>query len=396
MPLKPEQLKKYQADIKKIVPGVVNLHLNESQWQDLSDRMPTDKSQHQAMPGKKLTFTRIVLALSKVTAQHPNLIIKQISNKQPSRACKKEPTPQTVLRPGKRKIDQVLNPEDNQFVSEKKKLTTPLKETGVVGKDSLTHVTPKHGYTREALTPGGTRVRLFFSNSRGSLYKKVTPVGNRMNQGKVDLSKARKRLFDEKLPTTLYKARPKTQRFVATLNQMLPEGQSRLCSQKQLTQATCKDIFIAHGHDEATTTHGNQYHWSHLVAHFLGGDHSIDNLIPATRQCNLSILQIVEREIADRLKSGIPSITITVTPHYDQDDSLIPSEIIYRLEWLKKDCDNEFHHEEIRFNPASYGFPTRSMRASIDYLRKAAEAEQPGESMESETNQHSALLKVSL
>lgn len=374
MPLEPKDLKKFQANVTKIIPGVSKLDLSESQWQDLGERLDRTKS---------LTFIRVVLALAKVTSQHHNVIIQQVSSKQPSRTCKKQPGPEKAFTAKKRKIDKILNPEDNQFVMVKKKLTTPLKNTGVTGKDSIQPVTPKHGYTSEALTPGGTRVRLFFSNTQGSLYKKVTPIGNRSNQGKVDLTKVRKCLFNQHLPATLYKERPKAQHFVATLNKMLLEGANRLCSQKQLTQATCKDIFIAHGVEEANTAHGNRYHWSHLVAHFLGGDHSIDNLIPATRECNLSILQIVERDIAERLKSGPSAIYITVTPHYDQDDSLIPSEIIYRLEWTKSN-QIEPAHEEIRFNPSSYGFPSRSMRASIDHLREQAQTEQSQESMESQ------------
>lgn len=111
MPLEPADLKKFEANVRKVVPGVTRLDLSESQWQDLGERLEKTKP---------LTFSRVVLALAKVTSQHHNHVIQQVSSKQPSRACKKEPAPEKTYTSKKRKIDKILNPEDNQFVMEKK------------------------------------------------------------------------------------------------------------------------------------------------------------------------------------------------------------------------------------------------------------------------------------
>jgi hypothetical protein len=142
---------------------------------------------------------------------------------------------------------------------------------------------------------------------------------------------------------------------------------ARRISQNTLMKASCREVFAAHGIDTVITSRGSKYHWSHLIAHFLGGEQESENLIPGTAASNYNTLELVEQFIAEKLILGI-SINIQVTPIYSS-ESLIPDELKFHLEW---DEGGLHYTETLMINPRSYRRESPATLAVVGFFREAA------------------------
>ena len=254
----------------------------------------------------------------------------------------------------------------NPFILERTDVTTafhsPIARTGVRVAE-LTDASPAQGYGEVKKTPGGRKVHAVYRNGAGTLFKPVTPVGR---DGMIDTQCARREEIEGAL-STLDFSRCTEITFKATLAHLYARsGKGRGVAQNTLMKARCRDVFAAHDTKGDILIQGNRYHWSHLIAHFLGGEQSKLNLIPGTAASNYNTLEVVEQFIAKKLLTKkVLSIDINVEPTY-RGESLIPDELAFQLTW---DELSRRYSETIRINPRSYQRITRSMQSSIALLR---------------------------
>ena len=257
----------------------------------------------------------------------------------------------------------------NPFILERTHATTafhsPIVRTGVRVAE-LTDASPAQGYGEVKKTPGGRKVHAVYRNGAGTLFKPVTPVGR---DGMVDTEHARREEIEGALPMLDF-SRCNEITFKATLaNLHARRGKGRGVGQNALMKARCREVFIAHGTLGEILIQGNGYHWSHLIAHFLGGEQSKLNLIPGTAASNYNTLEVVEQFIAKKLLTKmVLSIDINVEPTY-RGESLIPDELAFELTWEES---SRRYFETIRINPRSYQRFTRSMHSAIALLREEA------------------------
>lgn len=109
---------------------------------------------------------------------------------------------------------------------------------------------------------------------------------------------------------------------------------------------------------------------------FLGGQHSVRNLIPTTAAANYNMLKIFEKYVAKRLTEGnansLDCIHITAIPKYEENsDSLIPIELKLNLSWEETDTEGTSKKisETITINTRSYRTMTDTMVQAISFAR---------------------------
>ncbi|CDZ78039.1 hypothetical protein BN59_02336 [Legionella massiliensis] len=315
---------------------------------------------------KHLTRRFLLDELSDITKTDYNAYIAQFSRDQPPRRVKVlsplDSAPQ--IRSFKRR--ERYKDGENELIFQSTAgnlyLHSPLRKTGARVAE-LEPATPEKGFTGLQRTPGGSKVRPYWGNSKGNFFKPLTPYGKKSESGMVEISKNKRRAeVLEQIPALRFE-RPGPITFVATLEKLRARSNvRRRVSQLQVTGARCHDIFKAEGSDELITISGHDYHWSHLIAYFLGGEQSKENLIPGTAASNYNTLELVEQPIARKLiQEGVESIEITVTPSYTG-DSFIPDELIFSLKW------GAGHFETIHINSRSYKRITGPMHKSIELL----------------------------
>ncbi|WP_165482338.1 DNA/RNA non-specific endonuclease [Fluoribacter gormanii] len=240
-----------------------------------------------------------------------------------------------------------------------------LLEQGVRITD-LSSASPERGYKKLKQTLGKTKVRSYYINNQVSFFKPLTPYGNKDECGMVNIDKAQGLKIESKCRKVLFE-RPGTILFTATREKPNKrQASKRRAGQNQLMGASCRDIFLAHCNDDLITIRGNDYHWPHLIAYFLGGEHSRKNIVPGTAASNYNTLELVEQFVAHQLiDEKVDEIKIKVEPYYNG-DTLIPDELIFHLNWQKLG-NNCF--EKIHINPRSYQRVNGSIHNCIEFVR---------------------------
>ncbi|VEG91961.1 DNA/RNA non-specific endonuclease [Legionella spiritensis] len=370
------RIKTLQSVITKRFPNIKCLDLSDQMWLDLNNYLAKNSPS-----ATRLSSLTILTGLSEIlTIPYDDVVSALAVKKQHERTARKRPatdenSSHSFSKHHKRRNNKSAN--DNPLIldSTNTPFFSPLKEQKI-RYCALSPHKPIRGYSEVFHTPEGkTLVRPLIKNNAGSFFKPVTPVGDKASRGMADIHGARKSLlFGNTVPKLRYE-RPGPARFRATLAKLKDRaGQTRRCSQKQLTGASCRDVFQAHGHDVIIKNRGSDYHWSHLIAHFLGGNHNKENLIPGTAASNYNTLELVEQFIAQKLSSddhAVPYIDITVNPRYGDDEALIPDELIFNLDWqeTRPDKTTEARQETIYINPRSYQRVSPAMLDSIRVLR---------------------------
>ncbi|MBA2709274.1 MAG: DNA/RNA non-specific endonuclease [Tatlockia sp.] len=361
-----EKIEHFKVKAIKQVPILVQVEATRCNWLELIRRF--EKKEH-----KYITRPFILVSFSTIL----KISLEQLENdtlrKQSKREVKIEispsHTPHLKIANFKKKEGGENPLILNASSSEESKLHSPLRKTGVRITE-LSPVVPERGYQEVYATPGKTKVRPFFSNDCGTLFKPLTPYGTKTEQGMVNTTKSQRFFIEKKVPRINFD-RPDTISFTATLEKLKNrQGTKRRLGQKQLMGASCCDVFKAHGSEELITINGRDYHWSHLIAYFLGGKHTEEEIIPGTAASNYNTLELVENFIALQLtEQGIDSVDIQVQPCYSN-DSLIPDELIFHLSWHTPGS-NVSCFEKIHINPRSYQRVTGSMHKSVELMRES-------------------------
>ena len=361
-----EKIEQFQPGVKAKIPNISLLKLTDTDWLQLI----AHAEKHQSV---RLTATFILLALSKIKHEDYDKLVATLTVKQQPRAAKALVISQLTSQVKRRCLSQDdEDPSNNPLIIESSPFDSPIKKMGVRVTE-LTPATPEHGYSEVKRTPDKTKVRLFFSNTQAAFFKKLTP--NRPEttlrpEGMANIEDASETKILHALPQ-LQVARIEAVHFVATLEKLeARHGAQRRIGQNTLMRSSCRNVFEAHGVKVAVKCHGSYYHWSHLIAYFLGGEQSTDNLVPATAASNYNTLELIEQFVADKLRGGtVSNIDIRVEPTYSG-ESLIPDEVIFHLSWMEANISNL---EKIAINPRSYQRITQSMRSSVAFLREKAQ-----------------------
>lgn len=369
--LLPPKVEHFKQRANRLLPRLNRLSLTDKEWLVLT-------CQFQYQQRKNLSRVHFLHQVIQLRKTDFSLLRRQLSREQPLRKTKRT-TEHAPLPLTNRKRKRSDGSGPNFFImdpgiacpSPLKKLLT---ETGV-RQCLLTPASPVKGYSKVSKTPEkGTRVRRQYSGCGVEFFTPLTPVKNQHDTSKSNRFEIRKRL------PRLHYDRPNEVFFTATQATIEAcHGKKRYLSQKQLTGASCKDVFIAHGDAFAVKMSGNKFHWSHLIAHFLGGQQSKENLIPATAASNYNTLEMVEQFIAEKLASGMcHSIDIKATPMWTNEESLIPDELVFNLRWQEINSqDKSINKEEfIHINPRSHQRITASMHKSMACLRSFEGCEQ--------------------
>jgi hypothetical protein len=355
----------FKRSAQKKLPGIDKLDLDDAQWRKLERR-------YLAKGRNKLTALFLLQNITSIlNVDYASLLemLKKRSPREHQPNLHQEHTHYRLRRFYHRKF----NKENKLILSSNQSdpsLHSPLKQLNVRIVPHLLPATPDAHNTPRYKTPGlQTRVRSVYRNELGELFQPETPDKQSFEQ--TDMTKK-----------TLKKAFPKLRikqskpiRFTCTQQKLFEySGQPRRFSQRQLAGASCQEIFTFLAKDKQTIKiSGNQYHWSHLIAHFLGGEASEKNLAPATAASNYETLNKIERFIAEKLISRTTeSIHITVTPIYHK-EALIADELIYTLEW--QELDEQLNAidkcEKVSIHPKSYQRSTIHEERTLEYMRKA-------------------------
>lgn len=347
------------------------LSLSRSEWLSIIARFELQK-------GKNLTPLFFLHSLSIIRKVSYESLVAITSRTQPTRAAK-------ILHPlneGENTLkrwrpnlidDGGVNPLILESTNQNLALQAKILATGARSAN-LVPATPERGYTQTSRTPGQTKVRPVFTIGTDCFFKPLTPYGNKADKGRVDVRQASL----QKITTTLPRLQPDRAgpiEFIATFESMNERsGKTRRISQKSIKKVTCADVFRAHG-IEIQSTDGRAHHWSHTIAHFLGGG---DDLVPATAAANYNTLEAIELFIQKKLISKTTDqIHIHVEPIYSG-ESLIPDLLIYSLNWIElNECLNQKKSEVFYINPQSYLRFTHSMHESLKLARSEQENSPP-------------------
>lgn len=360
---------RFKSRVIRVQPGLSNLKIAETDWIALYNC-------YNDLQLKRLTSSFILTELSYIKKIDYADLVELISLKSMERFEKKSSdSHQLIHKKMSHPRHKASRNEPNHFIFESKDsfshLNSPIAKTGVRILNDLQQASPESGYSILKKTPGGSKVHPVYSNSLGlTLYKPTTPFGTSETKGQVK-PQFNPKVVKQLIPTAVLK-RPETKTFQISINELMARQLSqRPISQTRLMRSSCKDFFNAHG-CIVMKEEKNKYHWSHLIAYFLGGDQSRENLIAGTAASNYNTLQIVEHFIANKLISQeVHHFTLRAEPIFS-DDSFIPTELIFTISWIK---DEQHHAEEIRINPRSHQSISASMRESIALLRNPPEAD---------------------
>ncbi|KTD23688.1 DNA/RNA non-specific endonuclease [Legionella israelensis] len=366
------QVKRFKRRAHAILPKIDELSLSDNEWLLLT-------CQFQSHKRKFLSSAYLIEQISQLrNIDYDQLIIelkKELPHRRARKITKNESTNDSKLRPKKRR--KINDDEPNWFVMDSETDCSPalsilLQEKGVRQRP-LTPATPVKGYSKVCKTPEkGTRHYCLYE-SKVSLFKPLTPIKSKKNpKGMLDTSLSKKSKIYRELPILDYE-RPHPIHFKATKTSIEAcQGKKRRISQKQLTHASCREVFIAHGDDFAIEMSGNKFHWSHLIAYFLGGEQNKKNIVPATAASNYNTLELVEEFVAEKLRNEeCKSIDIVASPVWTNEESLIPDELVFNLSWKESNELGEILNKEetIYINPRSHTRITSTMRQSIELIR---------------------------
>lgn len=364
-----QKLQVFQSKILSIVPRLETHSLEIHQWERLFNLLNKERS-------RRLTPLFVLSALATIKAISYDELVVSLSRKPNARAAKRgfDLTADVSLPRIKRnRLD--VSEKNPAIVMASSRMSESLQheltETGTRVITPSEPVTPQKGFSVVHETPGGTKIRPIFVNNVGSIFLPLSPQATpSRSKGMVEIDGITNEKIQSALPQLSFIKPPTSIEFVATLPKIIARQQfKRRASQNVLMKASCRDVFQAHGIDTVITSRGSQYHWSHLIAYFLGGAQARENIVAGTAASNYNTLELVEQFIAEKLtKDRVPSIHIQVSPNFSH-ALLIPNELVFDLAW--EDADQQFK-ETIRINPRSYRREAKSMLATVGLFREAA------------------------
>ncbi|WED42579.1 DNA/RNA non-specific endonuclease [Legionella cardiaca] len=369
-----EVLNNFSARCQRIFPQIGQINLNRSEWLELARRF-----NRQGISRITSAFLFTHLAVIK-HCDYSDLVNQ--TDTRPSRTAKRAALPKDPPTTKRRKYRETFddNTPNTLIISDESdpKLHSPLKEKGV-RVTTLTPATPEKEYSHVCRTPGKHKVRKIFSHevngSVTSFFKPKTP-----SPQKIEV-KGNEKHIRKKMPKLVFVRHEEPIYFQATLEKLEQRKSShRRVGQNQLTGASCQSVFAACNENIVVTSRGSKYHWSHLIAFFLGGEQSIENLVPATAASNYNILEAVEQFIAKKLtENNVDFIEIKVEPTY-VDRTNIPGQLVFTLDWQEA---GKNHTEIMYINPRSHERITRPMLKTFDFIRTVsfAEDEEPEDDM---------------
>ena len=368
----------FRQRVEKTLPGVLQLDLNSSQWQELQEHCLRSRK-------KRLTAPMLLRTLALVLDMSEVSMARMLSHLSP----RQHAAPQTyhALRRRYTRYSRSADTTENRLLlsdAETGSLPrTPLKDLNVRVVEHLLPATPDAAHRKLFKTPGKkTRVYPFFTNRSAVVYKPVTPEKEAFKQ-----VRGEEHLRDRKpIAFSIPKAVPI--QYTCTLQKLIEQaGRPRRTGQNQLVGGSCKVAFQYCAEDGTKVVdEGNQYHWSHLIARFLGGADSVENLIPGTAASNYETLGRIERFIAQKLMDGLTEVVhVTVTPLY-QDNAFIADELTYTLKWKEKntlgECMERCETHAIR--PRSYQRITRLEEKMLEHMRQIDSAASSGDEPDDE------------
>nr|HAT8714902.1 hypothetical protein [Legionella jordanis] len=358
--LQGSKIPNFAKRVASVLPNISRLNLSKAEWLQLIRRT-------EEQDVKRLSSAFLLSCLSQIRGDAESLDLLQ-GRKQLPRHVKKAPAPEeSTLHRVKRRRFRNDDSEDLPILfSDNNKENEPdLSNIKVRRIDILSPGTPVKGYPEVYRTPEKqTRVRKLYGHRTGlmdfTLFKALTP-----SPKKVQITVDDEETVKKKMPKLLFQQLEPLS-FTATLEALKKRrGLKRRQGQNQLMGGSCQQVFAICGENIVIESQ-SKYHWSHLIAYFLGGMHSADNLVPATAASNYNVLEIIEQFIAEKLiKEDISDVYITVSPVYI-DGSNIPSTLLFNLKWLEHSVE---HSEEIHINPRSHERVNKSMLKAIDAIR---------------------------
>ena len=363
-------IEEFKALITKRIPNIPLLAITEDEWAQLAKQ----KSSKVALILEKLSVTR---------QSSYRTLLKMLTVKEPSSRSAKTPAiiNETTYQP-KRRRSRNNDQDDNPLICASSEIPspfqTPIRNSGV-RMTELEPATPEYNYSDVKKTPGGTKVHALFStyhsDSKITLYKPFTPY-KRPGQvgGMINIEHASSAAVEQKLPKSGV-TRQQPISFEATLDRLNERKHTRRrVGQNTLMNSSCREFFEASGIKTTLKPHGSDYHWSHLIAYFLGGPQLRENIVPSSATANYKTLQLVEQFIANKLEQRCTSsILLCATPSYSG-ESLIPDEVQFCLTWVEA---GKNFTENITINPRSDEWFTQSLHRSIDLLRDMVQTSEP-------------------
>ncbi|STX50301.1 Uncharacterised protein [Legionella busanensis] len=357
--------------------------LSDKQWENLYQeyqKAPVRPGQEQ----RKVTSQFIIYLLSCEFKADSTEVTAALQKKNPAREAKKRQRGQEEKAPAPLRSEKKIKKEivaSNQKIvatiegATDAKLIQELEKRGIQVTQYTGEASPFKGYrsVETMYTPQGTNklrkigeVKVESKTrkvSRVKFFGKETPIKNDHQKGRVIIPNVKKKELREDKPQ-LVSNRLEPSEFEITLETIKKaKGNKRRIGQKQLTGASCREVFEAHGVETVVLVKGSKYHWGHLRGLCLGGQHTAAHLMPITAAANYNTLNLVEKPIIEKLtkkrenSNCIQSITVKVTPIYSEDsESLIPEVLNFELDWEEKISDTETNYKTktIIINPCSY------------------------------------------
>lgn len=314
--------------VEKLFPTIEMLGLTQEEWVKLEKEIVSHKI-------KKISSTNVLGLLSEITGKQYDFLETALRKTHEPRttrnAAPSKPSSTLSFHNHRHKPYDTVSPLIMKKDPTKPPITTPK---GVRSAELADVITPGHKPFPLQQTPEGTRYRKVASIQKRELFSKATPDKPKTAGQPLQASR-----FHYKRPES-------TKNTCRVTLEKIKErsGKKRRVSQRQLTGGTALEAFKMEGFSQAENAHGREFHWSHLIAHFLGGKHTAQNIVPTTARANYNTLNTIEFFISEKLSSTqnpIPYIDVEVTTRYGDDTSLVPAELIYKLTWKEKGEDQE-------------------------------------------------------
>jgi len=342
-----------QTRVEKIFPQIVMLDIKPQEWETLARR--TERN-------KYFTKGNLLQHLSEIKGlSYEQLLPKLKSKTLPPRKAKRTEDIESSVMP-LRKRRRLYGDKGPNCLFVETKHVSPVEEPMLLEQGvRITDLTPLPN-TNHKTTPGKTRVRPVFEKvydkNHMVLFKPCTPEGKKASQGAIKPKKCARKLDIH---------RPDSLQFVVTREKILSrKNMKRHRNQQQVTGMRCEEVFLNEGCEVEIRKQGSEYHWSHLIAWFLGGEQSRKNLIAGTAVSNYNTLKLVERFIEEKLSDlTISEINMTVNPIFEE-DSNIPSLLEFNLDWKE---NQHSCSEKIFINPRTYCPVNRAMQETIAFQR---------------------------
>ncbi|ASQ47172.1 DNA/RNA non-specific endonuclease [Legionella clemsonensis] len=346
----------FMRRVQKNMPQIKESSLTSGQWLELLRRFTRQNT-------PRLTVSFLTHHLSEID---PSLIIRS-KTPRPMRKAKEFRHSNKVQPQAKRRKYKEVDTETNCLIldenSENRDLHTTLVQHGV-RLAQLEPATPEKPYKTVCRTPGGRKARQLWHHKSGerelTFFKPITP-----SPKKVELTRTVHEVT-KKIPRLRLFRHTEPVGFVATLEKIEQREPTRRIGQNQLTGTSCQQVFAAYNPTVVIESH-SKYHWSHLIAHYFGGEQNIKNLIAATAASNYNVLDMVEHFIAKKLiDDKVAAINIHVEPTYNDNED-IPTALVFSLTWEENTL---LRAETICINPRSHERFTSATLKSVNFVRE--------------------------